>query len=164
MRPTWNDYFFEVVDSIAKRATCDRGRSGCVIVRNNAILTTGYVGSAPGQEHCLEAGHRMVEVQDLDSNLEKTGEPHRHCIRTIHAEMNAILQAARTGISLEGATLYCSMTPCMNCAMAIIRVGIKKVLCGKQYQKAALSIDMFKAAGVELIHRENSVMVYPEHN
>lgn len=160
MRPTWNEYFFEVVNTVAQRATCERGKSGCVIVRDNAILTTGYVGSAPNQEHCDEAGHQFVEIQDLDQNLQKTGNPHRHCIRTIHAEMNAILQAAKTGISLENSELYCSMTPCINCAMAIIRVGIKKVYCLKKYHRGEQSIAMFKNAKIEIVHKTDDIMEY----
>lgn len=160
MRPTWNEYFFEVVNTVARRATCDRGKSGCVIVKDNAILTTGYVGSAPNQEHCDIVGHQFVEIQDLDKDLQKVGSLHRHCIRTIHAEMNAILQAAKMGISLEGSELYCSMTPCINCTMAIIRVGIKKVYCLKRYYKSEQSLYMFKNAKIEIHHQADDIMEY----
>ena len=103
MRPTWDEYFIELTRTVASRSTCDRGRSGCVIVKQKHILCTGYVGSSPGMPHCDEAGHLLRKVIDED------GQVRQHCMRTIHAEENAINQAARFGISLEGATLYCKM-------------------------------------------------------
>lgn len=115
----WTDYFMRIKDTVALRATCDRGRSGCVITKNNHILTTGYVGSPPGMPECDEVGHELVNG---------------HCIRTIHAEQNAICQAAKFGIAIDGATLYCTMTPCRTCAMLIISSGIKHVVCEKHYK------------------------------
>ncbi len=118
MRPDWDDYFIDMMDTVATRATCDRGRSGCIIVRDRRIISTGYVGSPAGLSHCDDVGHLMKQVIDDD------GTTRQHCMRTIHAEQNAICQAAKHGISLEGSTLYCKMEPCRVCAMLIISCGI----------------------------------------
>ncbi|MFV0321131.1 MAG: deoxycytidylate deaminase [Alphaproteobacteria bacterium] len=144
IRPSWNDYFLELVETIGKRATCNRGRSGCVITKDKRIIATGYVGSPPGLDHCDDVGHLMKKVIDDD------GQMREHCMRTIHAEQNAICQAARYGVSLQGATLYCTMEPCRTCAMMIISVGITKVVCKRRYHAAQETRDMFAQAGVEL--------------
>jgi dCMP deaminase len=153
-RPSWDDYFLELSDTVAKRATCDRGRSGCVIVRNNRILATGYVGSPPGLPHCDDVGHLMKKVIDDD------GQVRSHCMRTIHAEQNALCQAARHGIPLEGATLYCKMEPCRVCAMMIISVGIIRVVARRRYHAAQETRDMFEAAGIQLVVAEDAVENY----
>ena len=127
VRPSWDEYFMEICRTVAKRATCDRGRSGCVIARDNQILVTGYVGSPTGLPHCDEAGHLLKKM------IHDNGEITQHCVRTVHAEQNAICQAAKRGIALEGATVYCKMTPCRTCAMLIINCGIKRVVCEKHY-------------------------------
>ncbi|MDO8625640.1 MAG: cytidine/deoxycytidylate deaminase family protein [Candidatus Diapherotrites archaeon] len=142
-RPNWDEYFLEMTRVVAKRATCDRGRSGCVIVRDKHILTSGYVGSPPGQPHCDEAGHLLKKV------VYDNGELHTHCVRTIHAEANAIAQAAKLGMSLSGATIYSKMTPCLVCAQMILSVGIKRVVSEKRYHGGAESEKLFKDAGVE---------------
>ena len=105
-RPHWDNYFMEICDTVAKRATCGRGRSGCVIAKDNRILVTGYVGSPAGLPHCDEVGHQLKQM------IHEDGSVTQHCVRTVHAEQNAICQAAKNGISIEGATLYCRMTPC----------------------------------------------------
>lgn len=143
-RPSWDEYFLDLSRTVAKRATCDRGRSGCVIVRNKHILTTGYVGSPPGQPHCDEVGHQMKKIVHED------GSESWHCVRTIHAEANAIAQASKLGIPLEGASLYCKMTPCRNCAMLIIGVGLSRVVCERKYHAGQESEKMFAGAGVKL--------------
>jgi len=143
-RPTWDEYFFEVMNAVSERATCDRGKSGCVIVRDNQILCTGYVGAPPHFPDCYEAGHKLIKVKNDD------GTESEHCVRTIHAEENAILQAARMGIALEGATLYCKMTPCERCARMIMRVGIKKVKCLKKYHRGQWTEKAFKKAKIKL--------------
>lgn len=153
-RISWDDYFVELMDTVAKRATCDRGRSGCIIVRDKRIVSTGYVGSPPGLPHCDEIGHLMKEVIDEDGTVRK------HCVRTIHAEQNAICQAARYGISLEGTTLYCKMEPCRVCAMLIISSGIKKVVAKRKYHAAQETREMFKDGGVELVVLEDTVENY----
>ena len=145
IRPSWDNYFLGLLEPIGVRATCDRGRSGSVIVSpNNTILSTGYVGSPPGQPHCDDVGHLMKTVTHED------GHQSQHCMRTLHAEENAILQAAKDGIKLEGATLYCKMTPCYNCAMRIVRVGIKRVVAQKRYHADGQSVELLNKAGVAL--------------
>ncbi|MBU2219741.1 cytidine/deoxycytidylate deaminase family protein [Patescibacteria group bacterium] len=145
VRPGWDEYFLSLLEPLSRRATCDRGRSSAIIVSaQNTILTTGYVGSSPGDGHCDEDGHLMVTVTD------KKGHQSQHCVRTLHAEENAILQAAMDGVALRGATLYCKMTPCVNCARRIVRVGIKRVVAQKRYHKDAESKKLFKNAGVKL--------------
>lgn len=153
-RPSWDEYFMHLVDEVAKRATCDRGKSGAIIVRDKRILCTGYVGSPPGFPHCDEVGHLLKKVIDEDGTIRQ------HCVRTIHAEQNAIAQAARYGIPLEGTTLYCTMEPCRVCAMLIISVGIKKVIAKRRYHAGQETRELFKKAGIELIVMEDRVETY----
>lgn len=153
-RPDWNRYFLDLCESVSKRATCDRGMSGCVIVKEKRIMTTGYVGSPAGLPHCGEVGHDMRKVFDEDGNVSQ------HCVRTLHAEQNAIIQAAKFGISLDGATLYCKMTPCRRCAMIIINAGIKRVICEKRYHADKDTLELFKKSGVELTVMSKEVENY----
>jgi len=143
-RPSWDEYFTEVAQTVGKRATCDRGRSGCVIVRDKRILCTGYVGSPVGVDHCDDIGHEMLETYN------DKGEKSQHCIRTSHAEQNALTQAARFGISIDGATLYCKMEPCYICAKMIINAGIKRVVAEMRYHAAERTREVFTKAGVKL--------------
>lgn len=154
VRPEWDDYFMEICRTVAKRATCDRGRSGCVIAKDNRLLVTGYVGSPAGLPHCDEQGHMLKKMVHEDGTITQ------HCVRTVHAEQNAICQAAKNGISIEGATLYCKMTPCRTCAMLIINCGIKRVVCEKRYHDSADSLAMFSMAGVEIRHLSDEVQQY----
>jgi dCMP deaminase len=171
IKPSWDDYFLGIMHAVAARATCDRGRSGCVITRDNHILVTGYVGAPQNFDECDKVGHMMearcgvaaksVEEMKLKvSDALASGNVSFHCVRTIHAEANAILQAAKTGIALEGATLYCSMTPCRVCAMSIIRVSIVRVVCEKKYHLGAFSEEMFTQAHVKLVYKSDEVMKY----
>lgn len=153
-RPSWDEYFLEIMNTVAKRATCDRGRSGCVIAKNKQVLATGYVGSPVGLPHCDDAGH------DIRTVLDSIGKSSNHCVRTIHAEQNAICQAAKLGVSIEGATLYCRMTPCRVCAMMIINCGIKRVVCERRYHAGDESIAMFDKAGVSIFHINEEVQKY----
>ena len=153
-RPGWDRYFLDLCEAVSKRATCDRGRAGCVIVKNRRIMTTGYVGAPAGLPHCDEVGHDIRKVFDDGGNVSK------HCVRTLHAEQNAIIQAAKFGISLDGSTLYCKMTPCRRCAMIIINSGIKRVVCEKRYHAESDSIELFKKAKVELVIMNNEVEKY----
>lgn len=153
-RPSWDEYFMELANTVAKRATCDRGRSGCVIVRDKQILVTGYVGSPRGLPHCDEVGHLMKKVEHEDGRISQ------HCMRTVHAEQNAICQAARLGIPLENSTLYCRMTPCRTCAMLIINCGIKRVVCERKYHDGRESEEMFLIAGIELEYFSEDVQEY----
>lgn len=144
VRPSWDEYFLELVKTVGLRGTCDRGRSGCVIVKDNHILSTGYVGSPAGAKHCDDLGHEMQKVTRED------GTESQHCIRTSHAEQNAISNAAKVGIALSDSTMYCNMTPCYSCAYSIINSGIKRVVCHKDYHASSRSKEIFKECGVVL--------------
>lgn len=155
IRPTWDAYFLSLIEPLGRRGSCDRGRSGAVIVSpGNTILATGYVGSPPGQPHCDEAGHMMRTV------IDEQGNQSQHCVRTLHAEENAILQCAKDGVRIEGATIYCKMVPCYNCAMRIVRVGIKRVVAQKRYHADGLSLDLFDKAEVKLVVVDDKVEQY----
>jgi dCMP deaminase len=155
-RPSWDEYFMEVCDAIAKRATCDRGRSGCVIAKDNQILVTGYVGAPAGLPHCDEVGHQLKKM------IHEDGTTTTHCVRTVHAEQNAICQAAKRGIAIQGATLYCRMTPCRTCAMLIINCGIVRVVCQRRYHDASDSEAMFSMAGIKLEYIHDEVEEYKD--
>jgi len=155
-RPTWDEYFLNIIDMVGSRGSCDRGRAGCVITREKRIISTGYVGSSSGLPHCDEVGHEMHTV------IHEDGTQSRHCIRTTHAEQNAICQAARFGVSLEGGSLYCKMTPCYTCAKMIINAGIKKVVCAKDYHAGARSKEIFKEAGVEFVLMNDEMTTYED--
>lgn len=159
IRPTWNEYYFEVMYAISKRATCGRGRSGCVITKNKHIISAGYVGAPIGFPSCDDIGHVIQEVIESDGSI---GE---HCIRTVHAEQNAICQAAKQGIAVEGAELYCSMTPCRTCAMLIIQCGIKKVHCISHYPHKDIeenTLYLFKYAGIEITFENDKEQEYEQ--
>jgi dCMP deaminase len=156
VRPSWDDYFLDLADAVSKRATCDRGRSGCVIVRDKRILVTGYVGSPSGFFHCDEVGHEIKKI------IEEDGSVSEHCVRTVHAEQNAICQAAKLGISIDGATVYCRMTPCRTCAMLLINCGIKRVYCERKYQSGQESEEIFKKVGIKMEYKFNEIQKYPK--
>jgi dCMP deaminase len=120
-RPTWDEYFLDIAFSVAERSTCDRAHVGAVLVRDRRILATGYNGSAAGLPHCDEVGHLMVDG---------------HCVRTLHAEQNAIIQSALHGISSEGATVYVTHQPCLTCAKMLINAGITRVVYAGNYLDA----------------------------
>jgi dCMP deaminase len=153
-RPSWDGYFMEVCDAISKRATCDRGRSGCVIARDNQLLVTGYVGAPAGLPHCDDVGHQFKKMQHDDGRVTT------HCVRTVHAEQNAICQAAKRGVAINGATLYCRMTPCRTCAMLIINCGIVRVVCQRRYHDSGDSEAMLAAAGIKLEYVYDEVQEY----
>lgn len=153
-RPSWDEYFLGLAEYVATRATCDRGRSGCVIARDKRVVSTGYVGSPPGLPHCDDVGHDMHKVVNED------GTESEHCIRTAHAEQNALAQAARFGVALDGAVLYCKMTPCHSCAKSIITAGIKRVVAEKDYHAGSRSKEIFEQAGVKLDIVKKEVQKY----
>jgi dCMP deaminase len=153
-RPSWDEYFMEVCEAISKRATCDRGRSGCVIAKDKQLLVTGYVGAPAGLPHCDEVGHQIKKM------IHEDGRETTHCVRTVHAEQNAICQAAKRGISIDGATIYCRMTPCRTCAMLIINCGIKRVVCQRHYHDNEDSLTMFEKAGVIIEHLHDELQKY----
>ncbi|MBU4421525.1 cytidine/deoxycytidylate deaminase family protein [Candidatus Parcubacteria bacterium] len=140
IRPSWDDYFMAIARIVATRSTCDRLRAGAVLVKNKRIISTGYNGSPPGLPHCdSEAGHLMEEG---------------HCVRTIHAEHNAILQAATVaGQTTEGATLYALYSPCIHCCKYIVAAGIKRIVIETIYRNSQ-AIDYLKTAGLEVVFYE----------
>ena len=142
-RPSWDEYFMEIVKIVGSRGTCDRGKIGCAIIKDKRIVCTGYAGAPAGLKHCDEVGHEMNTIIHEDSHES------RHCIRTTHAEQNAIVQAARFGSSIDGATLYCKSTPCYACAKMIINAGIKRVVCEEDYHAGERSKEVFEEAGVK---------------
>ncbi len=154
VRPSWDDYFMEVANSVAKRGTCDRGRSGCVIVKDKQLLASGYVSSPTKFPHCDDVGHKMKKLTHED------GKVTQHCVRTIHAEQNALVQAAKKGISVDGGTLYIKMTPCRVCTMLLINAGIKRVYCEYKYHDGRESERMFKRAGIKVIYKNKKVQKY----
>jgi dCMP deaminase len=137
-RPGWDEYFIDLLPKIGSRATCNRGKSGCIITTpEHTIITTGYVGAPAGLPHCDEVGHlfeTVIDGEDVKSV---------HCVRTLHSEKNALLQAAEEGKSVRGGILYCTMFPCYRCAMDIIRVKISRVCTAHDYHKSKQSKDMF---------------------
>jgi dCMP deaminase len=143
-RPTWDEYFMEVLESVSKRSTCDRGRVGCVIVKDKQILVTGYAGAPAGLPHCDDVGHQFKKTIHEDGNITE------HCVRTVHGEQNAICQAAKKGVSISGATVYVRMTPCRTCAMLLINCGIARVYCERKYHAGTESEEMLKKAGIKL--------------
>ncbi len=112
-RPSWSTYFLDLAQVVSSRATCDRLHVGCVLVRNRQVLVTGYNGSMSGSPHCTEAGCLIQEGR---------------CVRTIHAEANALTQAAAQGISVAGATAYITHSPCWECSKLLVNAGIKKIV------------------------------------
>ncbi len=133
-RPSWNKYFMNIAHEVAQRSTCERAQVGAVIVRDKRILTTGYNGSPRGLPHCSEVGCLM---------------DNGHCVRTLHAEQNAIIQAALHGVITEGAIIYVTHQPCFNCAKTIINAGISEIVYGKEYRDDR-SLDFLNQAGVKI--------------
>lgn len=158
IRPSWDEYFMKIVEMVGARGTCDRFRGGCVIAKDKRIISTGYAGSPIGLAHCDEVGHEMHTVTHQD------GHQSSHCIRTTHAEQNAICQAAKFGIALDGASLYVKMTPCYTCAKMIINAGIKKVVCANDYHASARSKEIFAEAGIQLKILNHNVLSYANQN
>ena len=148
-RPDWDEYFITILDAVASRSTCNRAKCGALIVKDRQILSTGYAGSVSGLPHCDEIGCQLAKFIDENGN-EKI-----HCIRTIHAEQNAICLAAKRGISIEGATIYVTMEPCYTCAKMICQCGIRRVIAKYKYHAGELTRKLFKEKGIELIVLED---------
>jgi dCMP deaminase len=142
-RPSWDDYFMDIVKLVARRSTCLRRSVGAILVKDKRILATGYNGAPSGLKHCLEVGCLREQL-----NI-RSGERHELC-RGLHAEQNAIIQSALHGVSLKGATLYCTNQPCSICAKMIINAGIVRVLYRDGYRDS-MAEDMLKEAGVETV-------------
>lgn len=135
IRPNWDQYFVAIAKIIGTRSSCDRLRSGAVLVKDNRIIATGYNGAPQGLPNCDEVGHMIEE---------------RHCVRTIHGEHNAILQAAKlSGTSTDGATLYTKYLPCIHCCKYIVAAGVKRVVYMADY-RASIAIEYLKSANIDI--------------
>ena len=144
MRVSWDEYFMEIAEIVKTRSTCLRRQVGAVIVRDNRIITTGYNGAPSGTFHCIDRGVCLREELGIPS-----GQRHELC-RALHAEQNAIIQAAKTGISTEGTTLYVTAQPCVICAKMCINAGIRKIIYHWAYPDA-FAVEMLQEAGIELV-------------
>ncbi len=141
-RPDSDEYFLKIASVVAERATCRRHHVGAVAVGNKHILTTGYNGAPSGLKDCLELGCLRDEMGI------PSGERHEIC-RGVHAEQNAIIQAALHGISLGGSTIYCTHTPCVLCAKMLVNARIKRFVSFGRYNDNSF-ISLFKEAGIEV--------------
>lgn len=135
-RVIWEEYFMNIAKQVATRSTCDRKHVGAVIVRDRTILSTGYNGSIRGMPHCDDVGHMMENG---------------HCVATIHAESNAILQAAKNGVMIGGAEIFITASPCWPCFKMLANADIKKIYYGEFYRDERI-FDVAKKLGIELIH------------
>ncbi len=140
MRPDWDSYFMKIASAVSERSTCDRAFVGCVLVLDKRILTTGFNGSPAGQPHCDDVGHLLVEG---------------HCVRTIHAETNAIIQAALHGVSTRGCTCYVTHFPCINCAKVLINAGITRLVFSVSYRQDPNAVEFLKTAHIEIHQMES---------
>lgn len=139
-RASWDEYFMNIARVVATRATCDRKHVGAVIVRDKTILSTGYNGSIRGLLHCNEVGHMMVDG---------------HCVRTIHAEANAIIQSAKNGTRIDRAAIYVTASPCWSCFKMIANVGITRIVFGEFYRDERV-FEISKTLGIELVDLSQS--------
>jgi dCMP deaminase len=146
-RPSWPSYFMDIATLVARRSTCQRRSVGAVIVKNKRILSTGYNGAPSGIDHCAQTGC-LRERLDVPS-----GERHELC-RGIHAEQNAIIQAAYHGVSIKDSDLYCTNLPCSICAKMIINAGIRRILYRAGYADD-MSGQMLREAGIEVVNLPN---------
>lgn len=153
-RPSWDEYFIDIMRTVSTRGTCDRGHSSCVFVKDKQILVTGYAGAPAGFPHCDEVGHQLKKIIHEDSSITE------HCMRTVHAEQNAICQAAKRGVPIDDSTVYVNMTPCRTCAMLLINSGIKRVVAEKKYHAGAETEKMFKKAKIKLEFLNTEVEKY----
>jgi dCMP deaminase len=142
-RPSWEIYFMEIASLVAKRSTCLRRSVGAVLVKDKRVLTTGYNGAPSGLRHCLEVGCLREKLRIA------SGQRHELC-RGIHAEQNAIIQAACHGVSIKGAALFCTNLPCVICTKMLINSGITKIFYQSGYPDS-LSLEMLQEANVALI-------------
>jgi dCMP deaminase len=138
-RVSWDAYFMNIAREVATRSTCARKHVGATIVRDKVILSTGYNGSIRGMPHCDEAGHMMEDG---------------HCVRTIHAESNAIIQAATHGTRIEGASIYVTASPCWNCFKMIANAGLSRVVFGEFYRDERI-FAVAQELGIELLHLQS---------
>jgi len=140
-RVSWDVYFMNIASEVATRATCDRKHVGAVIVRDKTILSTGYNGSIRGLPHCDDVGHMMEND---------------HCVATIHAEANAIIQAAKNGVMIDGGTIYVTASPCWSCFKQIANAGLRRVVYGEFYRDDRI-FGVAERLGIDLVHLQSHV-------
>ena len=136
-RPSLDQYFMEIAKLTSSRGTCDRRLVGALVVRDRHIIATGYNGSVYGDVHCDEVGHLMENG---------------HCIRTVHAEQNALIQCAKYGESTDGTSIYVTDFPCLICTKLIIQAGIKEIVYGREYGDTTYCKDLIQQAGIVCRH------------
>jgi dCMP deaminase len=146
-RAPWDEYFMNIAAVVSTRSTCPRKYVGAVIVRDRTILSTGYNGSIRGLPHCTEVGHMMEGG---------------HCVATIHAEQNAIIQAAKNGVTIDGGTVYVTASPCWNCFKSCANAGIARICYGEFYRDKR-SLETAKELGIELVHIPIKKIEIKEH-
>jgi len=142
-RPSWHQYFMTITRQVAERSTCQRAKVGAVIVRDKNILATGYNGAPAGMPHCIDVGCLMYQSKTPN------GETEENCFRTIHAEMNAIAQAAKNGSTIKDASIYITHTPCIHCLKVLVNTGIKSIYYEKPYKLHTLD-ELLRYTHVEL--------------
>lgn len=147
-RISWHDYFMAQSHLLALRSTCERLSVGATIVRDKRIIAGGYNGSIAGDEHCIDTGCYVVD---------------NHCIRTVHAEINALLQCAKFGVPTSNAEIYVTHFPCLSCTKAIIQAGIKKVYYAIDYKNHPYAIELLKKASVEVQKVEGGTVVFTKN-
>lgn len=141
-RPSWSDYFMALAEVTASRSTCPRASVGAVIVKDNHILVTGYNGAIHNAKHCTDVGCLMIDG---------------HCMRAVHAEMNAIVNCARQGEDLNGATLYVTHFPCIRCMPLVLQAGISKIYYANEYRVDPYCLELAESSGCELIKINTSL-------
>jgi dCMP deaminase len=142
-RPSWHQYFLTITRNVAERSTCTRAKVGAVIVRDKNILATGYNGAPAGMPHCLDAGCLVYTSRTPSGDVEE------NCFRTIHAEINAIAQAAKNGASIRDADIYITHTPCIHCVKVLINTGIRRIFYEREYKRATIE-ELLRGANIEL--------------
>ena len=135
-RVSWDEYFMNIAQVVSSRSTCPRKYVGSVIVREKTILSTGYNGSIRGMPHCSDVGHMMEND---------------HCVATIHAESNAILQAAKNGVMIDGATIYITASPCWSCFKQVANAGLRRIVYGEFYRDERI-FSVAERLAIELVH------------
>lgn len=142
-RPDWDHYFMQIASVVATRSTCMRRQVGALLVLNKRILSTGYNGAPSGLSHCLEVGCLREQLKI------PSGERHELC-RGLHAEQNAIIQAAVHGVAIKGSVLYCTHYPCALCAKMLVNAGVRSLVLSENYPDA-LAKELFTEAGIEIV-------------
>lgn len=140
MRPSLDEYFMNFAINASTRSTCDRAFVGAVLVIDKHIIATSYNGAPSGLPDCNEVGHWMLDG---------------HCVRAVHAEINAIIQCAIHGVSSVGSTLYCTHSPCVRCAQAIINAGVRRAVYKTEYRPDPFVMKLYSLAGIEVLHYGN---------